>query len=187
MITDHLQDLLRAGVDKLRADSILPAGLDPAVELQRPGRPEHGEFATNLALTIAGQAKMPPRKLAEELVSRLPASELVEKAEVAGPGFINFHLSQRWLESTLREVAAQREGYGQGADKAERVQIEFVSANPTGPLHVGSGRNAAYGDALARLMSAAGYEVFREYYINDAGKQMERFGASLHARYLQAL
>src|SRR5688572_9800660 len=112
MVSDDLKDLLRAGVEKLRADSIVPAGLAPAVELQRPTRPEHGEFATNLALTIAGQAKMPPRKLAEELVSRLPASELVEKAEVAGPGFINFHLSHRWLESTLRDVAFQREGYG---------------------------------------------------------------------------
>jgi arginyl-tRNA synthetase len=187
MITQQLEDLLRAGVEKLRADSVLTTDVEPAIELQRPGRPEHGEFATNLALTIAGAAKMPPRKLAEELVSRLPSSELVERAEVAGPGFINFHLSHRWLEATLHGIAAQRDRYGRGADKGERVQIEFVSANPTGPLHVGSGRNAAYGDALARLLSAAGYEVFREYYINDAGKQMERFGASLHARYLQAL
>ncbi|HEU4867139.1 MAG TPA: arginine--tRNA ligase [Actinomycetota bacterium] len=186
MITDHLAGLLEAGLDKMRADGTLDA-VSPAVELTRPARPEHGEFATNLPLTLAKSARMAPRSLAEQLVEALPRSDLVERAEVAGPGFINFHLAKGWLGSTVRDIAERAEDFGRGAAKPERILIEFVSANPTGPLHVGSGRNAAYGDALARLLDAAGYPVGTEYYINDAGKQMERFSLSLHARYLQAL
>ncbi|MEX0790323.1 MAG: arginine--tRNA ligase, partial [Actinomycetota bacterium] len=187
MITDHLAGLLEAGLGKMRADGALPAQSTAAVELSRPARPEHGEFATNLALTLAKSARMAPRSLAEQLIAALPDSDLVERAEVAGPGFINFHLAKGWLGSTVRDIAERAEDFGRGAAKDERILIEFVSANPTGPLHVGSGRNAAYGDALARLLDAAGYPVGTEYYINDAGKQMERFSASLHARYLQAL
>ncbi|HEX2178323.1 MAG TPA: arginine--tRNA ligase [Actinomycetota bacterium] len=187
MITDHLTDLLEAGLDKLRASGALPADPRPAVELSRPARPEHGEFSTNLPLALARPARMPPRTLAAQLIAALPPSELVEQAEVAGPGFINFHLAAGWLSSTLTDIARAGAAYGRAKPQGERVQIEFVSANPTGPLHVGSGRNAAYGDSLARLMAAAGYEIETEYYVNDAGKQMERFSASLHARYLQAL
>jgi arginyl-tRNA synthetase len=187
MITDHLTDLLEAGLDKLRAAGALPADQRPAVELSRPARPEHGEFSTNLPLALARPAKMPPRALAAQLIAALPPSDFVEQAEVAGPGFINFHLAPGWLSTTLKDIARAGAAYGRAAAEKERVQIEFVSANPTGPLHVGSGRNAAYGDALARLMAAAGYRVQTEYYVNDAGKQMERFSASLHARYLQAL
>jgi arginyl-tRNA synthetase len=186
VITDHLAGLLEAGLDKMRADGTLSAA-SPAVELTRPARPEHGEFATNLPLTLAKSARMAPRSLAEQLIEALPQSDLVERAEVAGPGFINFHLAKGWLGSTVRDIAERGEDFGRGPAKDERILIEFVSANPTGPLHVGSGRNAAYGDALARLLDAAGYPVGTEYYINDAGKQMERFSLSLHARYLQAL
>ncbi len=187
MITEHLAGLLEAGLDQMRAGGTLPTDSSAAVELSRPARPEHGEFATNLALTLAKSARMSPRSLAEQLIAALPDSDLVERAEVAGPGFINFHLAKGWLGSTVRDIAERAEDFGRGAMKDERILIEFVSANPTGPLHVGSGRNAAYGDALARLLDAAGYPVGTEYYINDAGKQMERFSASLHARYLQAL
>ncbi|CAN5902097.1 arginine--tRNA ligase [soil metagenome] len=187
MITDHLAGLLEAGLGKMRADGALPAQSTAAVELSRPARPEHGEFATNLPLTLAKSARMAPRNLAEQLIAALPDSDLLERAEVAGPGFINFHLAKGWLGATVKDIAALGEAYGAGDAKDERILIEFVSANPTGPLHVGSGRNAAYGDALARLLNAAGYQVATEYYVNDAGKQMERFSASLHARYLQAL
>ncbi|HEX2052284.1 MAG TPA: arginine--tRNA ligase [Actinomycetota bacterium] len=187
MITDHLTGLLEAGLGKLRSAGTLPDDLPAEVELSRPARPEHGEFATNLPLALARGAKMPPRALATQLIAALPESKLVEKAEVAGPGFINFHLTRGWLGTTIADIAAAGPAFGRGSAKAEKVQIEFVSANPTGPLHVGSGRNAAYGDSLARLMAAAGYQVSTEYYVNDAGKQMERFSQSLHARYLQAL
>lgn len=187
MITDHLTGLLEAGLGRLRSAGTLPDEALPEVELSRPARPEHGEFATNLPLALARSAGMPPRALATQLIAALPDSKLVEKAEVAGPGFINFHLAPGWLGSTIADIAAAGESFGRGAATGEKVQIEFVSANPTGPLHVGSGRNAAYGDSLARLMAAAGYEISTEYYVNDAGKQMERFSQSLHARYLQAL
>lgn len=187
MIADDLTALVEGAVDSLKSDGSIPPDIDAQVELSRPQRPEHGEFATNVAMTLAGKAKTPPRRLAEMLADALPASELVSQVDVAGPGFINFHLSPAWLTEVLIDIAERRGDYGRAPSKDQKVQIEFVSANPTGPLHVGSGRNAAYGDALARLMSAAGYEVAREYYINDAGKQMDRFGASLHARYLQAL
>ncbi len=186
MITGHLTGLLEAGLDKLRTAGTLPAH-SAAVELTRPARPEHGEFSTNLPLVLARGSNMPPRTLAERLVAALPESELVDRAEVAGPGFINFHLARGWLGLTIKDIAARRSAFGRAPAKKERVQIEFVSANPTGPLHVGSGRNAAYGDALARLLAAAGYDVSTEYYVNDSGRQMELFSRSLHARYLQAL
>jgi arginyl-tRNA synthetase len=187
VITDHLTDLLQAGLGQMRAAGTLPQESPVSVDLSRPARPEHGEFATNVALTLARTARMSPRALAEQLIAALPESDLVESVEIAGPGFINFHLAKGWLGSTLRDIVERGEDYGRGAAKPERILIEFVSANPTGPLHVGSGRNAAYGDALARLLDAAGHPVGTEYYVNDAGKQMERFTSSLQARYLQAL
>lgn len=187
MIVDDLTALVEQGLDKLRSDGSLPAGSSADVELSRPQRPEHGEFATNVALALARQAGTPPRELAGRLVEVLPRSELVERVEVAGPGFINFHMAPAWMTAVLIDVATRGQEFGHRPANGQKVQIEFVSANPTGPLHVGSGRNAAYGDALARLMSAAGFAVWREYYVNDAGKQMERFAASLRARYLQAL
>ncbi|MEX2587525.1 MAG: arginine--tRNA ligase [Actinomycetota bacterium] len=187
MITDDLTALVEGALDNLRSDGSIPPDSNVPVEISRPQRPEHGEFATNVAMALAGKAKTQPRKLAEMLAGALPASELVSQVDVAGPGFINFHLSPKWLTGVLIDIAERGRDFGRGAYRDQKIQIEFVSANPTGPLHVGSGRNAAYGDALARLLTAAGYEVSREYYINDAGKQMERFGASLHARYLQAL
>lgn len=187
MITDHLTDLLQAGLGQMRAAGTLPQESPVSVDLSRPARPEHGEFATNVALTLARTARMSPRALAEQLIAALPESDLVESVEIAGPGFINFHLAKGWLGSTVRDIVERGEDYGRGAAKPERILIEFVSANPTGPLHVGSGRNAAYGDALARLLDAAGHPVGTEYYVNDAGKQMERFTSSLQARYLQAL
>lgn len=187
MITDELSSLVRRALEDLAAQGDLPDLGSVPIELTRPAKPEHGEFATNVALTLAGRVKMAPRKLAELLIGQIEHDELVGRVEVAGPGFINFHLAPIWLSKVLMEIAKRKDRFGHAAPKPERVQVEFVSANPTGPLHVGSGRNAAYGDALARLLAAAGYQVWREYYINDAGKQMERFGASLHARYLQAL
>jgi arginyl-tRNA synthetase len=125
--------------------------------------------------------------VAEVLVRHLPEAPFVAAAEVAGPGFVNFRLTSAWLEDALREVVEAGEGYGRAAPHGRRAQVEFVSANPTGPLHIGHARNAALGDALARLFEAAGWSVEREYYFNDTGGQMDRFGASVEARYLQLL
>jgi arginyl-tRNA synthetase len=159
----------------------------PEPELQTPKQKDHGDFATNLALVLAARAGTPPREVAEALVAALPPAAFVEKVDVAGPGFINIWTTDEWRFDVIRRIAADGDTYGHGGPTGERIQVEFVSANPTGPLHVGHARNAVLGDAIARLLEAAGHTVEREYYFNDAGGQMDRFGASVQARYLQAL
>jgi arginyl-tRNA synthetase len=152
------------------------------VELERPGEVEHGDYATNAALRLAGTRRTPPRELASEIAA--VASELagVERAEVAGPGFVNLFLGDAWFAGALGAILADGDAFGGGwADRRERVQVEMVSANPTGPLHVAHGRNGAYGDSVARLLELGGGEVEREYYYNDAGAQMDRFRASVEA------
>ena len=161
------------------------AGDLPEVELTRPRQKEHGDFATNVALVVAPVAGRAPRDVAELIVERLPKASFVRSAEVAGPGFVNLRLTTDWLADALREVASRGEAYGRAEPSGRRAQVEFVSANPTGPLHIGHARNAALGDALARVLEAAGWSVEREYYFNDTGGQMDRFGASVEARFLQ--
>jgi arginyl-tRNA synthetase len=151
------------------------------LELERPGEPEHGDYATNVALQLAGTRRRPPREIAAEIAEAAAALDAVERAEVAGPGFVNLFLGDEWFASALAEILAGGEAYGGGAARTERVQVEMVSANPTGPLHVAHGRNGAYGDSVARLFELAGNTVEREYYYNDAGAQMERFRASVEA------
>jgi arginyl-tRNA synthetase len=151
--------------------------------LERPASADHGDFATNAALQLAPREKRAPREIAEELAAQAVANELVERAEVAGPGFVNLWLSPTWYLDALREILEAGEAYGGGfADPVERVQVEMVSANPTGPITVASARNGAYGDSVARLLQHAGHEVEREYYVNDAGAQTELFRASVEAR-----
>jgi arginyl-tRNA synthetase len=156
------------------------------VEVVRPRQREHGDYATNVALALGASAKRNPREVAEILVRHLPPNDVVAKTEVAGPGFINLFLAHGWLYRVLGEVERLGDAYGRSdAGAGESVQVEFVSANPLGPLHVGSGRNAALGDSLCRVLEAAGYRVEREYYVNDAGTQVDLFAASVEARYLQ--
>ena len=167
-------------VERLAAEIAGAAGAP--VELERPSDAAHGDYATNVALRLAPSRKRPPRELAEELASAASGSELVERAEVAGPGFVNLWVGRRWYADALAEMLAAGRDYGAGSAAArERVQVEMVSANPTGPLTVASARNGAYGDSLARLFEFAGHTVEREYYYNDAGVQMERFAASVDA------
>ena len=160
-------------------------GDPPEVGLSKPRQKEHGDFATNVALVLAARVNRPAREVAELIVRSLPEASFVRSADVAGPGFLNFRLTTSWLTDALRDVAARGETYGRAEPNGLRVQVEFVSANPTGPLHIGHARNAALGDALARVLEAAGWSVEREYYFNDTGGQMDRFGASVEARYLQ--
>jgi arginyl-tRNA synthetase len=149
--------------------------------LERPADPEHGDYATTLALRLAKPLRRAPREIAEELATAARASAWVESADVAGPGFVNVRVSPAWYAEAVRR--AREPGYGGGtAATALRVNVEYVSANPTGPLPVSAGRNAAYGDSLARLFAFAGHDVTREYYFNDSGSQIERFGLSLRAR-----
>ena len=152
------------------------------LELERPGEPEHGDYATNVALQLAGTRRRPPREIAAEISDAAASLTSVERAEVAGPGFVNVFLRDEWFASALAEILGAGDAYGAGAaEPRERVQVEMVSANPTGPLHVAHGRNGAYGDAVGRLFELAGHTVEREYYYNDAGAQMERFRASVEA------
>lgn len=163
----------------------------PDFVIERPREKAHGDYAANLAMLLARQAKMPPRKIAEVILSRLYRDEpavWVDSVEIAGAGFINFRMKSCWLTDGLKDAAAMGRSFGESDfGGGQRVNIEFVSANPTGELHLGNARGAAIGDSLANIMQAAGYEVTREYYINDAGKQIENFGLSLEARFLQQL
>jgi arginyl-tRNA synthetase len=167
-------------VRSLSAALALAAGSE--LELERPGEAEHGDYATNVALRLAGTQRRAPRDIAEEIAEAAAGLDAVERTEVAGPGFVNLFLSDEWFAAALGEILGAGEGYG-GADaeSQERVQVEMVSANPTGPILVSHARNGAYGDSLARLFEFVGHEVEREYYYNDSGGQMERFRASVEA------
>jgi arginyl-tRNA synthetase len=174
-------------------EAVVAAGLGvghadvPEPEILTPKQKEHGDFATNIALVLANQVGRPPREVAAAILDALPADDVLEKAEIAGPGFLNLFVRDDWLYDVLRAVAAAGPAYGRHERNGRRVQVEFVSANPTGPLHIGHARNMVLGDAIANLFDAVGWTVEREYYFNDAGRQMDLFGDSLEARYLQAL
>lgn len=190
-ITRHLAGLVRSALEAAERARVLDLGGRAAglvVRIERPRDPAHGDWATNVAMRLAKEAGMAPRELARLVVERLPEDPHVASVEIAGPGFINFRLSGGYLKDTVRDIIAEGEGFGrQELGRGVRVQVEFVSANPVGPMHVGHGRWAAVGDALARVLQAAGYEVEREFYVNDAGAQMDAFGRSVAARYLQRL
>jgi arginyl-tRNA synthetase len=160
----------------------------PEPSLERPRLPEHGDWATNVAMVLAKAAKAPPRAVAEAMVAHLEPPDWVAGVEVAGPGFVNVRLDQRWFAGLVRRVLAEGGSFGAvDVGHGERVNVEFISANPTGPLHVGNARLAPTGDALANLLAATGYKVEREYYLNDAGSQLDRLGASVEAAYLRLL
>ncbi len=163
----------------LEADDLKP-------QLERTRDAKHGDFTSNIALRLAKKLSRPPRDLAAEVVAALPESELVEKVEIAGPGFINFTLAATAYEQELRAILADGNNYGRtGTGTDKRVLLEYVSANPTGPLHVGHGRHAAYGASLANLLRATGNDVYEEYYVNDAGRQMDILAASVWLRYAE--
>jgi arginyl-tRNA synthetase len=166
-----------------RLESELERLAGAPVRLERPSRPEHGDYATNVALQQGPRNGRPPRELAEGLAAEAAQLPQVERAEVAGPGFLNVFLTREWYGDALHELIEAGDSYGGGfAEVKERVQVELVSANPTGPLTVGSARNAAYGDAVARVLQFAGDEVEREYYFNDVGRQIDLFRESVEAR-----
>ncbi|HOI14916.1 MAG TPA: arginine--tRNA ligase [Geobacteraceae bacterium] len=185
----RLQHHLRKCIETCRTDGILISEHLPEALVEVPNHSEHGDFASNIAMLLAKSEKKPPRQIADLLVSRLRNdTELFERVEVAGPGFINFFLNKDVWRKTLEVICASGDEYGTcTAGQGKRVQVEFVSANPTGPLHIGHGRGAATGDAIASILSAAGFEVVREYYINDAGNQMDTLGRSVYLRYRELL
>ena len=184
---ETLNAVIAEAVAAVIADGRLPLDVAPAVTVERPRDPSHGDWATNVALVSAKAAGMPPRVVAEivaeELRVRLGAT--ADAVEIAGPGFINVRLARGVLADVVKRVRDQGDAFGAGGRTGTRVQIEFVSANPVGPMHVGHGRWAALGDSIARILAHAGDDVEREFYINDAGVQMEIFAASVSARYLE--
>ena len=187
-MTDELKSVLEAAVRAVAAEKqcTLPEGF--TVRFERPRQEGHGDWATNIAMQLAKPFGEKPRDLAEAIIAKLPKGGVIEKAEAAGPGFMNFKLSSDWIRQTVAGAIEKGPAYGRcDIGGGRRVQVEFVSANPTGPLHMGHGRGAAVGDILASLLDFAGYSVEREYYINDAGLQMELLGKSAQARYFEAL
>ncbi|MCG0313698.1 MAG: arginine--tRNA ligase [Calditerricola sp.] len=180
-------------VTELKKAALAALGIEenalPEIQLDVPRDKAHGDYATNLAMQLTRVAKQPPRQIAEAIVSRFdPAAAGVKRVEVAGPGFINLFLDNSYLADVVREVLAMGEAYGKAdVGRGQKVQVEFVSANPTGSLHVGHARGAALGDALCNLLEMAGYDVTREYYINDAGNQIAKLAQSIEIRYRQAL
>jgi arginyl-tRNA synthetase len=185
MVTERLEDMVRSALEQALRDGAISGDGAPEIVFERPKRREHGDWATNVALMV-GRSAGGPRAAAEALVRRLPRSEIVERVEVAGPGFLNFYLSPGWLHDVVRRAASPGSGFGRSERGAgTKVNVEYVSANPTGPANVVSGRHAAVGDAVSNLLEASGFDVTREYYVNDVGRQMDLFAASLGARYLQ--
>jgi len=185
-VKSDLERLLREALRSL-VPAVLSEAPDPAqVVVERARDAQHGDFQSNIAMRIAKAARKNPRELAQALVAALPANALIESAEVAGAGFINFRLRQDAWFAGLKAVAEQGAAYGQSSVGAGRkVMVEFVSANPTGPMHVGHGRGAAYGATLSNLLEATGHSVYREYYINDAGRQIDILAVSVYLRYLE--
>ncbi|MBI4289524.1 MAG: arginine--tRNA ligase [Chloroflexi bacterium] len=183
----RIAEILRQGLAEAQQRGTLPAMALPEVIVEHPQKAEHGDYATSLPLRLARGMGMNPLAIAERIAAALPPSPEIGKVEVAAPGFINISINPAWLAQQVQTVRKQGDRFGDSdLGKGKRVQLEFVSVNPTGPLHVGHGRGAVLGSALANVLSAAGFAVAREYYLNDAGNQMENFFRSLYVRYLQA-
>ena len=183
----QLREALTQAAGRAVAADELPAEPMPAFTVEIPGDRAHGDLAANAAMVSARAFRQPPRKIAETLLRHLELSgTYLERAEVAGPGFLNFFLSPAYYAAVVADILEQGEDYGRSDfGQGKRVMVEFVSANPTGPMHMGNARGGALGDCLASVLDAAGYDVWREFYVNDAGNQIEKFGVSLEARYLQ--
>ncbi|WP_417422207.1 arginine--tRNA ligase [Halomonas sp.] len=180
---DTIISLLNGAVDALKLQGVLPDDLQPTIKVDPTKDKAHGDYATNLALMLAKPAGKNPRELAETLIAALPESDAIQKTEIAGPGFINFFAAADAAAQIVAQVLDSGDAFGRSmVGQAEKVQVEFVSANPTGPLHVGHGRGAAIGDCLCRLLEATGYDVTREFYYNDAGAQIANLARSVQAR-----
>jgi len=183
-VKESIESLLNQALDQLISDGLIET--KPALQITRSKDASHGDFTCNVAMMLAKQAGKPPRDVALAIIDALGRNDAINKVEIAGPGFINFFLAQESTLSVIKDILSQGNTFGRSnAGNNEKVQIEFVSANPTGPLHVGHGRGAAYGATLASLMRAVGFDVDCEYYVNDAGRQMNILATSIWLRYLQ--
>jgi arginyl-tRNA synthetase len=187
-IPDDLNTRIFQAIRKAQRSKDLPRFEIPEIAIERPKSPEHGDYSTPVCLVLARFARMAPIEIARRVVTRFPNVDYLAPPEIAHPGYINFRLRTGWLQRQVEAILEKGERYADvNLGKGRRVQVEFGSANPTGPLHMGFGRNVVLGDGIASVLAAAGYQVQREYYVNDAGTQMELFAKSLFARYAQAL
>ncbi len=181
-----IEELILQAVETLKSNGVLAQEITPNITIDRTRDPQHGDFASNLALMLAKQVSTNPRQLAEKLIAALPQDAAIVKVELAGPGFINFFIDPTAQYQVIKQIHDQGPKFGlSNVGAGKKVQVEFVSANPTGPLHVGHGRGAAYGSAVADLLQATGFDVHREYYVNDAGRQMDILATSIWLRYLE--
>lgn len=184
---ESLKSAITNAINKAIENGELPKAEIPEFIIETPADTTHGDFATNAAMAGAKSFRMPPFKIAQAITANLDLSNTVcERFETAGPGFINFFLGSDFYSGVVEEILSNPEDYGKSDfGKGENVMVEFVSANPTGPMHMGNARGGALGDCLAAVLDKAGYNAYREFYVNDAGNQIEKFGCSLEARYLQ--
>ena len=183
----QLNEMIMEALGTLVAEEAVPAVPVPTFTIEIPADKSHGDFAANTAMVCARAFRLPPRKIAELICEKLDLTGTIfDRTEVAGPGFINFFLGRKWFSDVVKNVLEEKENYGRtDLGKGKRVLVEFVSANPTGPMHIGNARGGAIGDCLASVLQWAGYHAEREFYVNDAGNQIEKFGKSLELRYLQ--
>jgi len=185
-LKEHIEELLIQALLHLIREGVLSADCENNPQLERTRSPEHGEFASNVAMVLAKRAGVPPKELAQMIIDKMPRSRQLNHAEIAGPGFINFHMNQVALTTVVKDILYHGDSYGHTPpNPMHKVTVEFVSANPTGPLHVGHGRGAAYGASLASILQASGCIVQREYYVNDNGRQMDILAVSVWLRYLE--
>ena len=184
-----ITDLIRQALEKLESEHKLPDGAaSTPIHLERTRQKSHGDFATNISLAMAKKAGTNPRELAQTIIDALPVNDQITKVDIAGPGFINFFVNEASSLAVIFDILKQAKDYGRNdLGQNQLITVEYVSANPTGPLHVGHGRGAAFGDSLSRLLSFSGYQVHREYYFNDAGRQMDILALSVWLRYLEQL
>ena len=198
MIRNEISQLIAGAIKKAQQEGDLPPFDLPEIVVERPKEASHGDYATPVAMGLARLARMAPAQIAQEIVNHLPKVDYIGQVAIAQPGFINLRLSEAWLAQQVETILAEGGNFGRvtppvppplkgGAEGGGNVQVEFISANPTGPLVVGSGRNAVLGDTLANVLAAAGHTVQREYYVNDVGTQVDNLGKAMYARYAQAL
>lgn len=188
-IRESLEDIISTAIKAVIADNDIELDAVPEPSLERPRDESNGDWASTVAMRFAKQAKMNPRELAERIIDNIPENDMIASVEIAGPGFINIRLTDRTLQSIVSKVRDEGADFGRGSipEGSKNVNLEYISANPTGPMHVGHGRWATLGDAMARVMRHAGYDVYEEFYVNDHGNQMNVFGNSVSVRYMQLL
>jgi arginyl-tRNA synthetase len=188
LLIDTIQQLVAQAIESAREEGVLQLETMPEIQVERPGNSEHGDFATNLPLRLARATRINPLELAQSLAAHIPTGDIIDRVEAAPPGFINFYLKESWLQQQVESVRQAGDTFGNvEVGQGRRTMVEFVSVNPTGPVHVGHTRGAVLGSALANVLEAAGFDVTREYYVNDAGNQMQLFYRSVLSAYKQSL